>query len=102
MEMIYDKFHEEYKDINWLINHQIYLNSNTNNFAVYKKFSMIGYSRDTVVICYIKPQFNTLNCDKTQLQSIFDTFIIKNVESKDRKDKEKNFLFSSKIKRGTK
>jgi hypothetical protein len=82
MEMIYDKFHEEYQDIDWLINHQIYLNSNTDNFAVYKIFPMIGYSSDTVVICYIKPQLTEINYNEILLQSLFDTYLVQNVKEK--------------------
>lgn len=76
----YDKFLNKFSKINWLINHQIVFGSNNNYFKLYKKYNLIGYDDNNVFIFYIKPQFNNLNYNNILIDSIFDTFLIKNIK----------------------
>lgn len=84
---IYDNFLLEYPKINWLINHMIYFNGKNNDFDIYKKFNLIGYDNDRIIIVYLKPQFNELNYNDIIVESIYDTFIIKNIKSVSNNDK---------------
>lgn len=85
--MIYDKFLLEYPKINWLIDHTIHFNGKNNDFDIYKKFNLIGYDNDRIIIVYLKPQFNELNYNDIIVESIYDTFIIKNIKSVSNNDK---------------
>jgi len=72
-------FHTSYPNVNWLMNHSVYHEGN-NNFIMSKKFSLIGYDEENVVIAYIKPQFNSLNYNEIIVNSIFDTHLLNNVK----------------------
>lgn len=72
-------FHTSYPNVNWLMNHSVYHEGN-NNFIMSKKFGLIGYDEDNVVIAYIKPQFNSLNYNEIIVNSIFDTHLLNNVK----------------------
>ena len=80
---LYNKLKTDYINLRWLLDHFVYFDGNSSDFEIYKKFSMIAYNDDVVLICYIKPQFNQLNYYEVMLDSIFDTFLIKNVQKKD-------------------
>jgi len=80
---VYNKFLLEYPSINWQIEHIIpYNNSESPDFILYKKFSLIGYTKNNAFIFYIKPQFNNLNYNNILLESIFDTFLIKSITAR--------------------
>jgi len=72
-------FHIKYPKINWLINHILHYEGN-DNFNIHKKFNLIGYDDEHVIISYIKPQFNSLNYNEIIVNSIFDTHFINNVK----------------------
>lgn len=78
-------FHAKYPKINWLYNQKVEYKGNNDNFKLYKHFSLIGYDDTTVIICYLKPQFNELNYNEVLMNSIFDTHLIKNINP-DKKD----------------
>lgn len=80
---LYNKLKTDYVNLKWLLDHFVYFNGKSSDFEIYKKFNMIAYNDDFVLVCYIKPQFNQLNYNEVMLDSIFDTFLIKNVEKKD-------------------
>ena len=83
---IYDKLNTDYPNLKWLVNHFVSLNGKSEDFDIYRKFNLIAYNDDTVLICYIKPQFTQLNFNQIMLDSIFDTFLIQNpLEKKDDK-----------------
>lgn len=85
-------FHTKYPKINWLMNHSINVEGNT-NFNVWKNYDLIGYDENIVIIAYIKPQFNSLNYNEIVVNSIFDTYRINNVKKYDDKDKiTKNYI----------
>ena len=79
-------FHTKFPKINWLINHHVKYNGNE-NFNIIQKFNLIGYDDANVIICYIKPQFNSLNYNKILMDSIFDTYLVNNVKKYDDKNK---------------
>jgi len=76
-------FHNKYPKINWLMNQTVHLEGN-DSFKIYKKFGLIGYDNENVVIGYIKPQFNSLNYNEILMTSIFDTYLIQNVKKIDK------------------
>ena len=79
-------FHKKYPKINWLMNHTLDYNGN-DNFKIGKKFNLIGYDENSVIIAYIKPQFNSLNYNEILVNSIFDTHLINNVKKYDKEGK---------------
>ena len=86
-------FHEKYPKISWLINHPVSYNGNNENYKLWKeKFQLIGYDDETVIIGYVKPQFNQLNYNEVLMNSIFDTYLVSNVK----KDHENYKRFNGK------
>lgn len=77
---ILNTFSKKYPYINWLINHPITFEGNNTNFKISKKFQLLGYNNNTIVICYIKPQFNKLNYNEIKMTSIYDTFLLNNIK----------------------
>lgn len=77
---VYEVFLEEYPKVNWLIDHYIRYNGTNDDFTLYNKFQLIGYDANNVFIVYAKPQFNELNLYTTLIDSIYDTFLIKNIK----------------------
>lgn len=77
---MFSSFSKEYKNLKYLFSLSIYFNGNNKEYNLYKIFNLIAYNNKEVIICYIKPQFNNLNYNETLLNSIFDTFLIKNLE----------------------
>lgn len=73
------QFHSKFPKMNWLIGQTINLEGNT-SFSIAKKFALIGYDRNNVVIGYIKPQFNSLNYNEVLMTSIFDTYLLQNIQ----------------------
>lgn len=86
-------FHQKYPKMNWLMNHCVYYEGN-DNFVTSKKFNLIGYDENNVIIAYVKPQFNLLNYNEILVNSIFDTYLINNVK----KYKKKNEIDENHIK----
>lgn len=76
----YASFSNEYPDINWLINKTVYFNGKTTEYDLYKRYQLIGYDSNTVIIAYIKPQFNSLNYNQILMDAVFDSYLIKNVK----------------------
>lgn len=75
---VYDTFLKQYPTVSWLRKHKIIYNGTNEDFKLSKDFHLIGYDSDTVFIIYVKPQFNELNLYDTLIESIYDTFLIKN------------------------
>ena len=80
MGKIYEQFLNKFPKVNWLIDHQINLNGNNNDFQIERKFQLIGYDNENIFIIYCKPQLSSLNYNQTLIDSIFDTFLINNVK----------------------
>jgi competence CoiA-like predicted nuclease len=80
-----------FPNMNWLTNHAICFNGQTDEFNISKRYPLIGYDDNTVLIAYIKPQFNKLNYNQTLMDSVFDTYLVQNVKNeKDKDEKDKN------------
>jgi len=77
---LYKIIYEKYKDLKWNIQHKVILNSNKDYFNIVNKYNLISYNDNTVLIFYIKPQFNDLNYYEILLDSIFDTYLLKNIK----------------------
>jgi len=77
-------FHDKYPKINWLYSQPEKYNCN-DSFIISAKFNLIGYDNENVIICYVKPQFNSLNYNDILMNSMFDTHLISNL-----KDTESN------------
>lgn len=88
---VYDEFLQQYPKVNWLRTHPIIYNGTSDDFKLSKRFDLIGYDSNTVFIVYVKPQFNDLNLYDTLIDSIYDTFLIKNIKQPNPQndDKEK-------------
>lgn len=84
---LYNILNDKYPNLKWLLNHFVYHNSESCDYEIYKKFSMIAHNENTVLICHIKPQFNKINYNQIILESIFDNYLIANVQ-KSNEDKE--------------
>jgi hypothetical protein len=86
-----NKLNSDYVNLRWILDHFVYFDGKSSDFEVFKKFNILAYNNDVVLICYIKPQFNQLNYNEVMLDSIFDTFLIKNVQKKDGDSISENF-----------
>jgi hypothetical protein len=83
-----DLFHQAFPKINWLYNHVIKYNGNNKNFKLWRKYGLIGYDDERVIIAYVKPQFNGLNYNEVLINSIYDTYMLMNVEKNSTKGNE--------------
>jgi hypothetical protein len=79
MKKIYKKFLNQNPKVNWLINHPIKLNGNKDH-TLTQKFKLIGYDNNNAFAVYVKPQVSNLNYNEILIDSIFDTFIINNID----------------------
>ena len=73
-----DAFHSKHPNINWLVNQSVKYNGNS-SFGINNRFTFIGYDDECAVICYVKPQFNSLNYNEILINSIFDTHFMHNI-----------------------
>ncbi len=76
---------EEYKGIQWNINHTVMMKVGS-DIKLSTKCSLIGYTENSVVICYVKPWMNELDM---KIRSLLDSFIVFNVSDENEKNKIK-------------
>ena len=74
-----DEFDIKHKNINWLYNHTINI-KNSSSFDIKAQPDMIGYNNECVFNLYIKPQFNELNYNEFLVSSLFQTYLLCNLE----------------------
>lgn len=86
IEQVMNLFHEKYPKVNWLCEHIVKYNGQNQNYKVWRKFTLVGYDNDTVVVAYIKPQFNTLNFNEVLIDSIYDAYILNNTAQYEEQD----------------
>jgi len=79
MGVLYEKF----PLTDWNIHYSFPYDDNSTDLDIYRKFQLIGYNNENVIIVYIKPNFNTLNRNEILLQSIYDIYFIKNMNMND-------------------
>jgi hypothetical protein len=82
-----EEIQKEYVGIQWNINHTVMMSCG-NDIKLSTKCSLIGYTENTVVICYVKPWFNDLDM---KIRSLLDSFIVFNVSNENEKNKLKYF-----------
>lgn len=75
-----DIFQKKYPNINWLLQYPVEYNGNS-SFKTKTVFNLIGYDNENVFICYVKPQFNSLNYNEILINSIFDTHLLENLDT---------------------
>lgn len=52
--------------------------NNSSDFEVYTTFPLLAYTQNEILVFYIKPQYNIINHNQIKMNSLSDTFIIKN------------------------
>jgi hypothetical protein len=98
---IFNQITDEYDNLIFYPNYQIYYNGKSEHFEMYNKFELIGINNDNVIIFNIKPQFNALNYNETIIYSIYDTYLLHNIPTHletDDKFKKYNNLSNKNIK----
>jgi len=75
-----NSFHEKYPQVNWLFSHVVKYNGSNKNFKIWRQLQLVGYDTNTVIIGYVKPQFNKLNFNEVLMASIYDTHMLKHVQ----------------------
>jgi competence CoiA-like predicted nuclease len=78
---LYISLNDNFTNLKWLFDHPIPLSTNTAKFSINKSFNLIAYNTNTVIICYIKPQFNSMNYNDIMYETIFDTYLISNCDN---------------------
>ena len=74
----YTSFLDNFPDIKCNINYLLSLHGS--DFSIEKRFQVLGYDNSNVWIFYFKPQFNKLNYNDTMVDSICDTFFIRQLD----------------------
>jgi hypothetical protein len=77
------RFHETYPRISWLYSHVVKYGGENKEFKIWQAFQLIGYDDETVIIGYIKPQFNSLNYNELLMSSICDSYLLQNLAKPD-------------------
>jgi len=90
IKKLYIDINKKYKNLKWLINHNIRMKGFTSNFEVKNEIQLIAYNDKYVVICYVKPQFNSVNFNEILLNSIFDTYLCYTTDDKDKDGVDSN------------
>ena len=88
---IYDKFLNDFPNVNWLLSHNVKYSGSNEEFIINKIFDFIGYDDYNVYIIYLKPQINELNYNELLISSIIDTFIINSFNNDDSQINEDNY-----------
>jgi len=69
-----------YDNLSFLINHKFYYQgcNKSKDFNVHNSLSLIAYTQNEILVFYIKPQYNLINHNEIKINSLSDTFLIKN------------------------
>lgn len=89
INIIFENLIKLYKNLKFLFNHYVEYNPKE-DYKIWKKFDIIAFNDDCVLLCYIKPQFGNLNKYETFVQSVFDSFLIKNAKQEKNVERFKN------------
>ena len=88
---VLDDFVSKHRSVNWLYDHAVtYSGTDNDDFTIYRWQPLIGYDKDNVYIFNIMPQLNELNLNKFLTNSIYDTWLIRNV-AEDSENYKKGF-----------
>jgi len=78
---ILDGFVSEHHAVNWLYEHPVeYTGIDNDDFSIKKRHPLIGYDGKNIYIFNILPQFTELNFNEFITKSIYDTWLIQNVD----------------------
>lgn len=80
LNKIMEQLKDNYPNTNWNPNCTLgYIGSNK-EFVITTKLALIGYNKNSTILCYIKPDLNKLNYTETKIKSFIDSFIIRNTD----------------------
>jgi hypothetical protein len=88
-------FHQSYPKLNWLMDHTVKYGGQNTNYKVWRQFTLVGYDDSTVLVAYIKPQFNALNFNEVLMNSMYDAYILSNVKKDEEKESDKRGVASN-------
>ena len=89
INIIFENLIKLYKNLKFLFHHYVEY-SPKEDYKIWKKFDIIAVNDDCVLLCYIKPQFGDLNKYEIFVQSVFDSFLIKNSKQENNVERFKN------------
>ena len=80
IDILIQKILEIYPKTTWNTDHKISYEENCNpsRFSIINECPFIGYNENTVILCYVTPNLNSLNINEFKTISIIDKFIIQN------------------------
>ena len=81
-----DSFIAEHQSVNWLYRHGIKCSGSENDdFRMTTGFDLLGYDNNHTYIFNILPQFNELNFNEITVNSIYNTWLIHNINNQSEK-----------------
>jgi len=86
----------ENKNIDWNIQHSVYMDGNTNDINICNRYSIIGNTPNNVHHLVFQTDYNNLNHWTTMIQILLERFIIMNAKDNEYKDKNNKTRFSNK------
>ena len=87
---IISEINKQYPNIKYLLNHPVYYEGHSTSYNVFKRFTILGIHEGSVIIFYIKPQLNDMNYKDVMYESIFNEYIIKNVQKLNKEGEPSN------------
>jgi hydroxylamine reductase (hybrid-cluster protein) len=95
LNKIMDQLKNNYPNTSWNTNCKLEYTGVNKEFIITTKLSLIGYNKNSTILCYIKPDINKLNYTETKIKSFIDSFIIRNIEDNEKpylKDKYEKYI----------
>lgn len=95
LNKIMEQLKENYPNTSWNTNCKLEYTGANKEFIITTKVSLIGYNKNSTILCYIKPDINKLNYTETKIKSFIDSFIIRNIEDNEKpylKDKYEKYI----------
>jgi len=75
-----EQLKDNYPNTNWNPNCSLGYSGSNKEFEITTKLALIGYNKNSTILCYIKPDINKLNYTETKIKSFIDSFIIRNTD----------------------
>ena len=80
LNKILEQLKDNYPNTNWNPNCTLRYSGSNKEFVITTKLALIGYNKNSTILCYIKPDINKLNYTETKIKSFIDSFIIRNTD----------------------
>jgi hypothetical protein len=80
LNKIMEQLKDNYPNTNWNPNCTLGYSGSNKEFLITTKLALIGYNKNSTILCYIKPDINKLNYTETKIKSFIDSFIIRNTD----------------------